>query len=204
MLANGIIVSIQNYSLSTTQELAEIAIEGGAIAIRTDQPITINKPIIGLKKYNYDRYERAYITPAISDIVEVAEWSNYVAVDYRSINKNLKDISEYTKEKNIDIVADIATIEDYQNIKKNNYNYMYLATTLSVLKNKYAPDLKILSELYYLKATMIIAEGNFSNRGQIRTAYEYCNNICIGGAISDINKLTQKFTSVRKYGNYNN
>lgn len=205
---NGIIVSIQGYSLNTTQELANNAINAGAVGIRTDKLLNIDIPYIVLKKTKVEKEERIkipFITPTIEDIQfyenKIDKDKVYIAVDYRVINKNLKSVSDYCRQKKIKIVADIANIGDYKNILSNNYYHDYIATTLSVLyyDNKYFPDIWLAQELYNSGCKNIIAEGNFSKREDVRKVFYYgINNICIGSAISDIYKLTQKYTSIIK------
>jgi putative N-acetylmannosamine-6-phosphate epimerase len=203
MLDRGIIVSVQGYTKETIEELVREAISAGAVAIRTDKRIhvDINKkvPIIGLWKTKVnDPVKEAYITPTRTEIERVVQWADYVAVDYRELNTNLPDISKYCREKKLKVVADISTIRDYENIKENDYYYTYIATTLSVFSNLYDPDFKILHELIDAGEKNIIAEGNFKIRNDVSKAYKMgIKNICIGAAISNVYKLTQKFTSIQ-------
>ena len=203
MINKGIIVSVQNYPLELTQQIANMAIAGNAVGIRTDQPITIDKPLIGLKKIKgVDPKKMPFITTSLTDIKEVSGWANLVAIDYRRMNERLEELSDYCKENGVGVVADIGEYEDYENIKKKNLYYTYIATTLSVFYMRdtmYKPDLNILFKLNDAGEKAVIAEGNFSHRGQVRQAYSYCNNICIGRNITDIEALTKKYTSVRFY-----
>jgi len=201
MLQKGIIVSIQGYSKEMTQEMAKRAILGGAVAIRTDQDIEVSKPVIGLKK-NRDVNPRdvGFITNSLVAIKEVSEWADIIAIDYRRMNSNLKELAEYCKNNGILVIADIGEFEDYTHIRDNGLYYTYIATTLSPFYNRetrYKPDFNLLYKLHDAGERMIIGEGNFSHRGQVRQAYPYCNNICVGAGISDIESLTRKFTSVR-------
>lgn len=202
MLDKGIIVSIQMYSRETIEEMAIEAINAGAVALRTDKKIRIpldkKIPIIGLWKTKVnDPVKEAYITPTVNEVEKVASWSDYVAIDYRELNPALLKVSNYCREKKIKVVADIATTQDYQNIKENDYYYTYIATTLSVFSSIYDPDFRILYELIAAGEKNIIAEGNFKIRQDVAKAYKIgIRNICIGGAISNIYKLTQKFTSI--------
>ena len=50
-MKKGLIVSIQGYSQPTTQELAEKAILGGAVAIRTDMCVLIFQGGFDLKYF---------------------------------------------------------------------------------------------------------------------------------------------------------
>ena len=195
----GIIVSIQGYSESTTQELADNCINGGAVALRTDKKINSSVQLIGLfklKKVDYEK--RAYITPSVEDVKRVEAWTNHIAIDYRALNKNLLSISEYCREKKITVIADIQNINDYKNIIEHKYYYTYIATTLSVLQNKRVPDIELIKEIMYINNNeLIIGEGNFKTRMDVKEAFKIgVQNVCIGGAISDVYKLTRKYTSV--------
>jgi len=204
-IEKGIIVSIQGYSKTTIEELAREAQNAGAIAIRTDKKIDTSLPVIGLKKEKgLTPSRQAYITSNVDDIEEVKQWANYVAIDYRRLNPNLKDINSYCMDNKIKVIADIASIEDYENILKNNYSYEYMATTLSVLylssKQRYFPDMELIRKLVKAGETKIIAEGNFNTMSQVREVYALgCNNVCIGTAISNVYKLTKKFTIIDKH-----
>ena len=195
----GIIVSIQGYSKNTTEELCKEIISAGAIGIRTDKNIRTEIDIIGLHKVHVNNPEiESYITNTIELIDSVSEWSQYVAVDYRKLNPNLQKISDFAKEKKIKIIADIGTRKDYENIKNNDYYYTYIATTFSVFnpRRRFYPDLGFMQFLAE-KEKNVIAEGNINTRDQVRKIIEMgITNICIGAAISNIYKLTKKFTSI--------
>lgn len=200
MLSKGIIISIQGWSQDTTSEMIVEAANGGAVAIRTDKKVQSRIPLIGLVKNKVEeRISEPYITCTLEDVKDIERWTKYIAVDYRSINEELEYISEYARAKGLVIIADIATIEDFQNICENDYYYSYIATTLSVLYSKdYSPDFELIEQLVELECNNIMAEGNFTTRGQVKRAYSLgVNNICIGDAVSNIFKLTKKFTSVR-------
>ena len=199
MLDKGIIISIQGYSKHTTEELAMEAISGGAIAIRCDKEISCNIPIIGLHKIKVDKLiENAYITPDIENIEKVKDWSDYIAIDYRRLNKNLDNINEYIIENKLKVIADISSIKDYRNILEKKYQYSYIATSLSVFKNGFFPDIQILAQILKINnEENIIAEGNFNERNEIRIVFNMgINNVCIGSAVSNIYKLTKKYVSI--------
>lgn len=200
-LYRGLIVSIQGYDSITTETMAREAVNAKAIAIRTDKPISVDVPIIGLQKIDVkDRLAMAYITPTVEDIAIVNDWADYVAVDYRMINKDLPQISSYCHDQKIKVIADIYGIEDYVNIKHNNYYYDYIATTMSVYnpRNKrHYPDVRLIKELIAAGENRFIAEGNFHTRAQVESAInEGAVNICIGDAISNTYKLTKKYASL--------
>lgn len=89
MIEQGIIVSVQGYSLSTAQELAEHAIAGGAVAVRTDVPLDIDADVIGLMKL---RKRRFYITTTVKSIRNVSLSADIVAIDSREGNENLEEL----------------------------------------------------------------------------------------------------------------
>ncbi len=202
----GIIVSIQKYSLETTKEMANEAVNAGAIALRTDKDIGIDSiPIIGLKKIDViNHQDEAYITPDIKSIESVAEWTNNIAIDFRRLNKNLDEINEYCEDNNINIIADIANIADYYNILEKGYNVKYITTALSVLYRLgtafYFPDKEFIKTLLKEGCHNLIAEGKYQTRRDVQWAYEQgCKAVCIGDAISNIYKRTLFFSSVKPF-----
>jgi len=205
LISQGIIVSIQGYHQKTIEELAKDAINAGCVALRTDKPLHFRPydkkvPIIGLNKIKVINPEiTPYITSTIEEIEKVKEWADYIAVDYRLVNNNLKGISAYSEERKLNIIADIGCIEDYENIKENNYYYTYIATTFSVFKILFKPDTKLIKYLVDKGEKYIIAEGNYTTRKSVIDVYNLgVKNVCIGSAISNVYKLTRKFTTVRR------
>ena len=196
-MQKGLIVSIQGYHQKTIEELAGNAINAGAIAIRTDKPIRVTVPVIGLNKIRVNSPEKeAYITPTIELINQVNAWADFVAVDYRELNSNLREISEYCKANKIKVVADIGTYKDYLYIKEKDLYYTFIATTFSVFHNRFNADLKLLKKLLQTEKN-VIGEGNYHTRQQITEAKKLgAHNICIGTAISDVYKLTRRFTTI--------
>ncbi len=200
LLPKGIMVSVQGWDQIVTEKMIIEIANAGAVAIRTDKKVNSRLPLIGLAKYKVkERKQFAYITPSLDDVKEVEKWTKYIAVDYRRINECLFEISDYAREKNLIIIADIGNIEDFENICEKDFYYSYIATTLSVLYNKgYAPNLDLIRELKELECGKIIAEGNFTTRSQVKQAYNMgVNNVCIGNAITNVFRNTKKFTSVR-------
>jgi putative N-acetylmannosamine-6-phosphate epimerase len=199
MLKEGIIVSVQGYNRKTIEELADNIISAGAIAIRTDKEVHNNIVKIGLNKIHVNNPEtESYITPTMDLVNFVSEWSDYVAVDYRRCNKNLEEISETSKQKKIKIIADIENIEDFDNIIKHGYYYDYIATTFSVFnpRKRFYPDIDLAKEILSHEKN-VIAEGNIATREQVRRLLgSGIKRICIGSAISNIYKLTRKFTTI--------
>lgn len=197
----GIIVSIQGYSKITTEELCQEAVNAGACCIKTDKTfnamLKLGVPIIGCHKLKVDNPEKeAYLTSNIDLIKEVNQWADFVSIDYRKLNKNLPEISEYCKQHKIKVIADIGTMEDYRHIKEKGLYFTYLATTFSVFEKRFYPDLKLAKELINVEKN-VIAEGNFKTRDEVKQAFELnIPLVCIGTAISSVYKLTRKFTTL--------
>ena len=183
-----LIVSIQKYTLSTTQELANLAIEGGAIGIRTDRNIKIKGLFIGLiKDYNFDYY----ITPTIAYINQVSEWGGLVAIDCRKGNKNLAKSLNYCQTAGINYIADIETFEDFGNVY--NYKPEMIATTFSFFETG-MPNVELIRNIRTYSDIPIIAEGGYEQLDLLDKAKIYgADYACIGGAISGIKSLTEAF-----------
>jgi N-acylglucosamine-6-phosphate 2-epimerase len=200
-MQRGVIVSIQGYHYMTISELAREAINASCVGIRTDKHITLDNehrvPIIGLKKVKVsDAKTEAYITPTIADVDEVTPWSDMVAIDYRACNKNLAAVSKHCRERKLTVVADIERYEDYQNMVDHGYYYEYVTTTFTVLRLLFRPNLRLLEKLAKVEKR-VIAEGNYASRKDVKSAFE-CGAyaVCIGAAISNVYKLTKKYTSI--------
>lgn len=199
MIRKGIIVSIQQYGRETTEELAAEAANAGAVAIRTDKMFSCRLPLIGLKKEKVKyRENEPYITHTLEAVKAVEAWTKIIAVDYRKINPNIKEISDYAKNRELTIIADIGDLEDYFNIVENDYYHAFITTAMTVFKKAHYPDLDFMRVLTEYDCRNIIAEGNIQTRQQVERCYKMgIDRVCIGGAISDIYKLTKKFTSVK-------
>lgn len=199
MIKPGIIVSIQGYTSHTTEELTKEIISAGAVAVRTDKAFHTEIPVIGLHKVHVSYPEKeAYITPDVESIKKVSTWSSIVAIDYRKLNPNLQEISNFCRKEKIKVIADIGTIEDFYNIKEKDYYYNYIATTFTIFnsKKRFYPDIELAIEIFKEEKN-VIAEGNIATREQVRKLFNAgIKRVCIGGAISNVYKLTRKFTSL--------
>lgn len=197
----GIIVSIQGYHYKTIAELAIEAINAGCVGLRIDKRIELpygqKTPIIGIRKVKVNNIkDEPYITPDVATIEQVMPWADMIAVDYRTCNPNLQAVSDFAKEHKLKLIADIETWEDFENIKAKGYYYSFVATTLSVFDIKFRPDLKLLARLVEQEKN-VIAEGNFNTRADVKEAFQIgARAVCIGSAITNIYKLTRKYTSL--------
>lgn len=186
----GIIVSIQSYNKTTTQELAKRAIEGGAVAIRTDQSIKVKVPVIGLRKIPGYEY---YITSEQWAIQQVQPWADYIAIDSRKGNKNIEMLYAFCHVNNIDIVADIENIGDVRNL-------IMILNSSKIALPKYIATTFSKCNVYLIRGIKefcnipIIAEGGYNRNIEVSNARKLgASNVCIGQAISKIDCLTKKF-----------
>lgn len=194
MLKEGIIVSVQGYSFATTQELAEHAVKGGAVAIRTDKPLEIDTPMIGLMKFKNKRF---YITTSVQAIENLSFSTNYVAIDSRKGNKQLKELYEFCYLHSIDIVADIGTIKDVENLLEKELYPDYICTTFSFLHNNGRPDIDLIKQIKELTDIPVIAEGGYINKYDVISAYKAgAHNVCIGRDITKIYEKTVDYVEI--------
>jgi len=194
MIEKGLIVSIQGYSRGTTQELAEGAVQGGAVAIRTDQPISTKVPVIGLEKIPNKSY---YITTSRDSIIRCMAWSNYIAIDSRRGNNDLEILLAHCHINNINVVADIRTLDDVKNLlticeEQNIRKPAYIATTFDY-DMSYIQKLVIIKAIKSYSDIPVIAEGGYSKLDEVKGVLKLCDNVCIGASVSDIEKLTKKY-----------
>ena len=198
MLRKGIIINVQGYSRKLTIEIIRQIQSAGAVAIQSDKPVEAGIPILGFKKIKCrNKLEKPYITPGIKDVKDVRKWAYIVIVDYRRINNNIKEISDYCKMENIGIIGNIGTIEDYFNIQENDFYYNYISIYFSKFHSP-GPDYELIKQLQQYDCKNIIAEGNFKEPEQVRKVYDMgINHVCVGTAVTNIFRLTKRFTSVK-------
>lgn len=200
-MKRGIIVSIQGYETRTTGELASEAVRAGAIALRSDKPIRLQEdvervPVIGLHKMHVRAPSREpYITAELETVQEVAKWADYVAIDCRVCNTRRMELLDWCKANKIKVVADIASYDDWASLQGQRYDY--IATTLSVFHKNHRPDTVLVEQLIKAGEKNVIAEGNYTTRKDVQAVLKRgAAAVCIGGAISNVYKLTRKFTTV--------
>jgi putative N-acetylmannosamine-6-phosphate epimerase len=194
MINKGVIVSIQGYSQATTQELANKAVKGGAVAIRTDQRINVDVPVIGLQKIPDKKY---YITTSKEAIKQVMVWSNYIAIDCRKGNQELELLLSLCHVFSLKYVADIECEKDVNNLltmceRKGLIQPAYISTTFGYKKD-IEEKLSDIREIKEITRVPLIAEGGYEFAIDVSRATGYTGRICIGTAISDVEKLTEKY-----------
>jgi putative N-acetylmannosamine-6-phosphate epimerase len=186
-MRRGIIVSIQEYSQGTTQELAERAVQAGAVAIRTDRPVQINIPVIGLKKFHQKAF---YITTEEAAIDEVAGWAAYVAIDCRRGNKDRDDLLRHCMENDIAFVADIETYEDFEAMPV--IPEITATTFSSMLTGR--QDYELIKKL--AEKTLVIAEGSIKSKEDARRAFASgAKYVCVGTEIMDIRRKVSEWVN---------
>jgi len=200
-IRKGLIVSIQNMP-TVTKDLALMSEPLGIAAVRTDYFCFKSKniPIIGLVKDDVlDRTKDAYITPGLKEIIMVNKYTNFVAIDYRKINPRLEEISYYCASKNINVIADIGTIEDYENILRNNFYYSFIATTFNVFSK--LPQRYLLRDILMKNPNeRVIVEGGVTNPAEVYSFFEGgAHNVCIGDAIFNFRKKIKSLMEVHSY-----
>jgi putative N-acetylmannosamine-6-phosphate epimerase len=185
-----LIVSIQGYSIHTTNELADIALSWGSDLIRTDRNIGMPEKTIGLvKNFKY----KNYITPTIQDLDNVNLYANYIAVDCRRSNLFLKELLYYADIKDYNIICDIETLEDLKEIP-DFYKIKYVSSTFDFNNKNKLKRLKEITDYAKKRNIQVIAEGGYSDYNEIIEAKKIgVDYICIGQAISEIGKLTEKY-----------
>jgi putative N-acetylmannosamine-6-phosphate epimerase len=195
MIPKGIIVSIQKYSGSTIQELTDNAIEGGAVAIRTDKPLNCDVPLIALEKLP----DRKYYITTTKEAIQFCSWGNYIAIDSRKGNQDLVYLYSFCHVNEYNIIADIEDFYDVATIidicKKGNIKKpSYFSTTFSFLKNN-KHNFDLITQINNYCDIPVIAEGKIKSIDDVKRAFECgASNVCIGAEISDIQYLTNKFS----------
>ncbi|MFH4934426.1 N-acetylmannosamine-6-phosphate 2-epimerase [Staphylococcus cohnii] len=216
MLPQGLIVSCQAleneplHSSFIMSKMALAAYEGGAVGIRANSKEDIiaikqevNLPVIGIVKRDYANSD-VFITATRKEVDELLESKcEVIALDATKQarpKESLKELVSYIRQHapNIEIMADISTLEEAQYADKLGFDY--IGTTL----RGYTPYTKghILYEdnFQFLKDVLshvhakVIAEGNVITPEMFRQVTEL-NVHCtvVGGAITRPKEITKRF-----------
>lgn len=220
MLQRGLIVSCQAgegeplHGYNIMHYMAKAAVAGGACGIRAlyyDVDLIkgeVDVPVIGLVKKDYDDSE-IYITPTKAEIdLVLATKADCIAMDATTRNRpngeTLEELVAYARKKapHIELMADVATIEDAINAEKLGFDYV--STTLrgytAETKGAVLPDISFVEEvLKVAKHTKVVAEGGIYETGEmekISALNPYA--VVVGSAITRPAVVTDRFCKVLK------
>lgn len=213
---NNLIVSCQAFDdepLNNTIAIglmAKSVVQGGAKALRLCQKDHIKEimtitdlPMMGLIKQDYENSD-VFITPTFKEVDDLIEIGvKCIATDATNRKRpkqSLEEIVNYirSKDKDILIMADCATIEDVKRADKLGFDL--IGTTLTG-NTKESTGMNIISNNYEfikecLKATNkpIIAEGGIWEPYQVKELLDLgCYGVVVGSAITRPRKITEKF-----------
>ena len=192
-------------------KMALAALQGGAKGIRANSKadiIAIKKevdlPVVGIVKRDYED-SSVFITATYKEIDELIESDcEMIAMDAtnrkRPNNIELAELVSYTREKNsnIQIMADIATLEEA--VQAEQLGFDCISTTLhgytEITKGKklYHDDFKFLKDVLEHVNIPVIAEGNVITPEMYKRCMELgAYSSVVGGAITRPKEITKRF-----------
>ncbi|MGJ9458117.1 N-acetylmannosamine-6-phosphate 2-epimerase [Oceanobacillus sp. CF4.6] len=215
-LPKNLIVSCQAledeplHSSYIMSKMALAAYQGGAKGIRANSKediIEIKKevdlPVIGIVKRDYTGSD-VYITATSKEIDELIESGcEVIAMDATTSSrpeKSLEELVSYVREKapNVELMADIATVEEA--VIAGKLNFDYIGTTLHGYthdtkgKKMYDNDFAFLKEVMNAIEKPVIAEGNVATPEMLKRVFEIgVYSAVVGGAITRPKDITGKF-----------
>lgn len=219
MLPHGLIVSCQAlpdeplHSSFIMSKMALAAYEGGAVGIRanTKEDIlaikeTVDLPVIGIMKRDYDHSD-VFITATSKEVDELIESQcEVIALDatlQQRPKETLDELVTYirTHAPNVEIMADIATVEEAKNASRLGFDYIgttlhgYTSYTQGQLL--YQNDFQFLKDVLQSVDTKVIAEGNVITPDMYKRVMDlgvHCS--VVGGAITRPKEITKRFVQV--------
>lgn len=219
MLPHGLIVSCQAlpdeplHSSFIMSKMALAAYEGGAVGIRanTKEDIlaikeTVDLPVIGIVKRDYDHSD-VFITATSKEVDELIESQcEVIALDatlQQRPKETLDELVTYirTHAPNVEIMADIATIEEAKNAARLGFDYIgttlhgYTSYTQGQLL--YQNDFQFLKDVLQSVGAKVIAEGNVITPDMYKRVMDlgvHCS--VVGGAITRPKEITKRFVQV--------
>lgn len=225
LIKRGLIVSCQPYYGDETfydyefiKRFAMSAEFGGAVGLRIEGPKNIIRlikdgidiPIIGLiKKVNTrNSYNRISITPSVVEVAELyGSGVSIIATDFTARERRdrsfyklfMKEIKQSFK--NIDIFADVSTIDEA--IIAQDFGASYISSTLTGYtertKNLTIPNFDILAMFKEQLSIPYIAEGGFSSIEDVQKALSYgVHGVVIGTAITRPHILIERYSKLFK------
>lgn len=219
MLPHGLIVSCQAlpdeplHSSFIMSKMALAAYEGGAVGIRanTKEDIlaikeTVDLPVIGIVKRDYDRSD-VFITATSKEVDELIESQcEVIALDatlQQRPKETLDELVSYirTHAPNVEIMADIATVEEAKNAERLGFDYIgttlhgYTSYTQGQLL--YQNDFQFLKDVLQSVDAKVIAEGNVITPDMYKRVMDlgvHCS--VVGGAITRPKEITKRFVQI--------
>ncbi|MDI1817889.1 N-acetylmannosamine-6-phosphate 2-epimerase [Staphylococcus aureus] len=219
MLPHGLIVSCQAlpdeplHSSFIMSKMALAAYEGGAVGIRanTKEDIlaikeTVDLPVIGIVKRDYDHLD-VFITATSKEVDELIESQcEVIALDatlQQRPKETLDELVSYirTHAPNVEIMADIATVEEAKNAARLGFDYIgttlhgYTSYTQGQLL--YQNDFQFLKDVLQSVDAKVIAEGNVITPDMYKRVMDlgvHCS--VVGGAITRPKEITKRFVQV--------
>ncbi|HLR19091.1 MAG TPA: N-acetylmannosamine-6-phosphate 2-epimerase [Staphylococcus sp.] len=216
MLPQGLIVSCQAleneplHSSFIMSKMALAAYEGGAVGIRANSKEDIiaikqevNLPVIGIVKRDYANSD-VFITATRKEVDELLESKcEVIALDATKQarpKESLKELVSYIRQHapNIEIMADISTLEEAQYADKLGFDYIGTTlrgyTTYTKGHILYEDNFQFLKDVLSHVHAKVIAEGNVITPEMFRQVTEL-NVHCtvVGGAITRPKEITKRF-----------
>ena len=219
MLPHGLIVSCQAlpdeplHSSFIMSKMALAAYEGGAVGIRanTKEDIlamkeAVDLPVIGIVKRDYDRSD-VFITATSKEVDELIESQcEVIALDatlQQRPKETLDELVSYirTHAPNVEIMADIATVEEAKNAARLGFDYIgttlhgYTSYTQGQLL--YQNDFQFLKDVLQSVDAKVIAEGNVITPDMYKRVMDlgvHCS--VVGGAITRPKEITKRFVQI--------
>ncbi|EOB8061750.1 N-acetylmannosamine-6-phosphate 2-epimerase [Staphylococcus aureus] len=219
MLPHGLIVSCQAlpdeplHSSFIMSKMALAAYEGGAVGIRanTKEDIlaikeTVDLPVIGIVKRDYDHSD-VFITATSKEVDELIESQcEVIALDatlQQRPKETLDELVSYirTHAPNVEIMADIATVEEAKNAARLGFDYIgttshgYTSYTQGQLL--YQNDFQFLKDVLQSVDAKVIAEGNVITPDMYKRVMDlgvHCS--VVGGAITRPKEITKRFVQI--------
>ncbi|MDT3897369.1 N-acetylmannosamine-6-phosphate 2-epimerase, partial [Staphylococcus aureus] len=194
-------------------KMALAAYEGGAVGIRanTKEDIlaikeTVDLPVIGIVKRDYDRSD-VFITATSKEVDELIESQcEVIALDatlQQRPKETLDELVSYirTHAPNVEIMADIATVEEAKNAARLGFDYIgttlhgYTSYTQGQLL--YQNDFQFLKDVLQSVDAKVIAEGNVITPDMYKRVMDlgvHCS--VVGGAITRPKEITKRFVQI--------
>jgi N-acylglucosamine-6-phosphate 2-epimerase len=216
-LKGGLIVSCQAledeplHSSFIMSRMALAAKEGGAVGIRAQSKEdilaiekTVDLPIIGIVKRNYDDSE-IYITPTKKEINELLETrSEIIALDAtlreRPHHEKMEDMVQMIHDHQRLAMADCSTFAECKHASEIGFDIV--STTLAgytpYSKQLEGPDFELVKKCADELSVPVIAEGRIHYPSDLDKVIHECHAFCavVGGAITRPKEITERFIKV--------